>query len=179
MTKMINNEIKKMKVSKKIICLFTILCVSLCAFSQKNAYKGKREQTALKMAYELLKVYYPSGELCVSDSIWDHDWWLHMGEVDEENKKYFESYRLEKGRYDKPVYSKHISKLFENEDFDSGQHKYVADFSAPYRNFIQCVINPINRMVGILGTPTIYVFLFKYDEKGEIVSLSRSLLHMD
>ena len=78
-----------MKTLIRTICLVTAICVSLSAFSQKNAYKGKTEQKALKMAYNLLKVYYPNGELCVSDSIWDHDWFWYSDEVDKENKKYF------------------------------------------------------------------------------------------
>ncbi len=168
-----------MKKLLRAIYLVTALCVSLNAFSQKNAYKGKTEQKALKMAYNLLKVYYPAGELCVSDSIWDQDWVQFIDEVDKETRKDIEAHYLKHLKYEEPVYSKHISKLFKNEFCDSCQYKYVADFSAPFKNYIQCEILPIDRMIGILGCPEIFNFLFKYDEDGEIVRMSRHLRYVE
>lgn len=167
---------------KEKICVIIVFCMPLCGFCQKNAYKSKREQTALKMAYDILKVYYPSNELCVSDSIWDLDYWFYLStEMDEENRKYFEYYRIiEKGgKYDNPVYSKHIFKLLKNENCDNSKYKYVADFSAPNRNFILCEILPIDRRIGIKGTPIVPVFLFKYDENGEIIQINRHLVNIN
>ena len=172
---------EKMKSLKKFMCLLAMVSVSLWAFCEEDAYQNETEQKALKMAYEMLKVYYPNGELCVSDSIWDeNDWYSFISVIKKKDQDFFDNFRMNKGwKYDKPVYSEHIANIFKSEIYDPEKLKYFADFSRPYRGYFLCEIMPLDRQVGIFGSPTTYLFMFHYDENGDIVRLIRQLLHYD
>ena len=158
-----------------------MLCISSALFGQGNAYKRKAEQKAVKFAYEILKVYYPSNQICVSDSIYNGlPWFLFLDYVDEETKKELMSGKiLPDNRHTCPVYSKKLASLFVNYNSNCNDYKYVADFSGPYRGMIMCEILPKDRKIGIHGAPRIQEFLFKYDETGEINQVIRIEVDVD
>lgn len=83
----------------KVIISLVMLCVSLTILGQGNTYSHKTEQEAIKSAYNVLKVYYPSNELCVSDSIYDLDWNLFADMVDDKTKQNLISHRIEKNSF--------------------------------------------------------------------------------
>lgn len=165
----------------KVFHLLTMLCVSLTVFGQGNAdaYSQKTEQEAIKFAYRILQVYYPYDNLCVSDSIYDHDWWMGSSWVDAQTKQELVSHRLKKRIYDPTIYSEYLNSLFGSEYDKCGKSKYVVDFSAPYKNMITCEVLPKDRKIGILGAPEIDVFLFRYNDKGEIYQVIKVIAHIE
>lgn len=165
----------------KVFHLLTMLCVSLAMFGQGNAdaYSQKTEQEAIKFAQCILKVYYPENELCFSDSIYDHDRWLGSSWIDEQTQQELISHRIKKKIYEPTVYSEYLNSLFGSEYIMCGNSKYVADFSEPYKGMITCEVLPTDRKIGILGDPQITVFLFRYNEKGKIYQVSKSVVDID
>ena len=162
----------------KVIISLVMLCVSLTILGQGNTYSHKTEQEAIKSAYNVLKVYYPSNELCVSDSIYDLDWNLFADMVDDKTKQNLISHRIEKKFiWDSPAYSDEISSLFSSDSCDCCE--YIAEFSEPYKGMIRCDIIPKDRKIGIYGVPRISIFLFKYNDKGDVVQLSKTEVDVD
>lgn len=162
----------------KVIIFLTMLCISLTILGQGNTYSQKTEQEAIKFAYNVLKVYYPSNELCVSDSIYDLDWNLFADMVDDQTRHNLITHRIEKKFiWDSPVYSDAISSLFSSDTCDCC--KYIAEFSEPYKGMIRCDIIPKGEKIGVYGVPRISIFLFKYNEKGEIFQISKTEVDID
>lgn len=162
----------------KVIIFLAMVFVPSTILGQRKAYSHKTEQEALKFAYNILKVYYPSNELCVSDSIYDLDWHFFEDKVNDQTKQILSSHRIEKKfKWDSPVYSNEISSLFSSYPCDSC--KYVAHFSAPYNGMIRCDIMPKDGKIGIYGMPQISIFLFRYNEKGEVIQISKSEVDID
>lgn len=161
-----------------MIISLVMLCVSLTILGQGNTYSHKAEQEAIKSAYNVLKVYYPSNELCVSDSIYDLDWNLFADMVDDKTKQNLISHRIEKKFiWDSPAYSDEISSLFSSDSCDCCE--YIAEFSEPYKGMIRCDIIPKDRKIGIYGVPRISIFLFKYNDKGDVVQISKTEVDVD
>ena len=146
----------------RVLCLFITLCVSLVLIGKNSTFRQEAEQKAIKSAYDVLKVYYPSDKLCVSDSIYDLDWELFSDMVDGKTKEYIQSHRLEKGFvWDSPIRSDVLSLLFPHDTYlkCNCTDKYIAEFSKPYKGMIRCDILPNNRKIGIHGTSRISIFL--------------------
>lgn len=147
-------------------------------YGQDDPYSKPVEQKAIKMAHDILNLYYPGNILCITDSIYDHDWFGLGRVIDKETDEAIMSYRIEKKfKYNPTIYSKSLATLFNSDTCQC--NKYVADFSAPYKGMIFCYIMPKDRKVGIVGTPTIQSFMFRYDDKGEIYQVTRGLVHCD
>lgn len=173
----------------KLFLLLTMLCVSLATVGQGNAdaYSQKTEQEAIKLAYRILKVYYPENELCVSDSVYSLHWPFFSNKVDNKAVQDLISHWKEKiyhktdhkSFYNPTVYSEDLDSIFGSEYIMCGASKYVADFSEPYKGMITCEVLPTDRKIGILGDPQITVFLFRYNEKGEIYQVSKSVVDID
>ena len=162
----------------KVIISVAMLFVSLTIFGQGNKYSHKTAQEAIKFAYNVLKVYYSSNEICVSDSIYDLDWNLFADMVDDQTKQKLISHRIEKRFiWDSPVYSDEISSLFSSDTCDCC--KYIAEFSEPYKGMIRCDIIPKDGNIGIYGVPRISIFLFKYNEKGEVFQIFKTEVDID
>ncbi len=54
----------------KQLLVFTMLSVILTAFGQDEPDALPAEQKAIKTACEIMKLYYPVGDICFSDSIY-------------------------------------------------------------------------------------------------------------
>ena len=162
----------------KAIYFLIMLFVSLSVYGKGIKKYQKEDLEAIKMAYNILKVYYPSdNELCVADSIYDHEWYGFIDMVDDKTSQKLESFRIEKKYvWDEPVYSKQLFRIFGPENKNC---KYVAEFSEPYNQMIRCDILPIDRKVGMSGAPRINVFLFRYDDNGEIYQTSKIIRHIN
>lgn len=141
---------------------------------------------AVKSAYAILKVYYPSNTLCADDTIYTGGWWTPFScEFDGELKhalayeKYIEDLKkyAKKEYSDDPVYSEILYSLFGSESREGC--KYIAEFTAPYRGLIVCDILPIDRGIGVNGAPEIHSFLFQYNDKGEIDRVIRYKVYVD
>lgn len=166
----------------RALCLFIMLCVSLVIIGQSSTFRQESEQKAIKSAYDVLRVYYPSDKLCVSDSIYDLDWDLFSDMVDSKTKEYLQSHRIEKGFvWDSPIRSDVLSLLFPHDTCVECNRtdKYIAEFSEPYKGMIRCDVLPKNREIGIHGTPQISIFLFKYNIRGEIYQFSKREVDID
>ena len=127
----------------KAIYFLIMLFVSLSVYGKEIKKYQKEDLEAIKMAYNILKVYYPSdNELCVADSIYDHDWFTFSGLVDEESSRILESHRNEKISYlnkkyennrvlyENTVFSKELNSIFGPENKNC---KFVVEFSEPYK----------------------------------------------
>ena len=165
----------------RIIIIMVTFCFSLSVFAKGDPYSRERDKKALKFAYEVIKLYYPANDICASDSIKDLDYWAGFSfAVDKETIKMLYSHRFEKScKYDKPIYSKTVARLFEQSNNECNNIKHVIDFSEPYKKMILCAILPIDRKIGINGCPRITVFLFRYDEEGNIYQISNLISHID
>lgn len=155
--------------------LFAMLSVILTTLGQDEPYNTPAERKAIKTAYEILKLYYPLGDLCFSDSIYDSDWFGFSKEVGEEI--YQERYMrlLEKGFVaDEPVYSSILSSVFGADACEC--RRYVAEFAAPSWGMIRCEIVPSNDRNPYFGEKP--VFLFKFNEKGEIYQFFQRKIHL-
>ena len=168
-----------MKNSIRIVSLIMV-CISLSAFGQNGNYNNKTERDAIKCAARLLAAYYPPDELCVSDSIYDLDWFYFADVVDDKTKQEISNYRTEKKYiWSPPIYSHNMAELFGTHNCECTSYKYVAQFSAPYNNLIRCDILPGDRRIGIYGSPTITSFLFIFNNQGEVDQMFRDELHID
>lgn len=151
------------------------------ADSEAAAYRE-----AVKSAYAILKVYYPSNILCADDTIYTGGWWSPFSKEFEGELKHALRYEkdiedlkkyVKKEYSDDPVYSEILHSLFGSEPREGC--KYIAEFTAPYKGLILCSILPIDKRVGVDGAPQGYDFLFQYNDKGEIDRVIRGLIHYD
>lgn len=165
---------------QRVIFLIVVVCMSFSLFG-KDPYSEKTEQEVIEFAYNILKVYYPSeDELCVSDSIYDLDWFFFSRDVrDKETQKAFEFYSVNKDRceYIDPVYSKTLASIFESNTCKCGNFKYVVHFSAPFRNAISCYIVPFDDQDPMFGE--IPTFLFMYNNEGEVIQINKDTLYLN
>ncbi len=160
------------------ICIFIMMGFVLSIYGKADPYDQEPEQKAVRLAYDILKVYYPSNELCVSDSIYDLDWDAYSKDVNDSIRQEVKNYRINRDFvWDDPIYSRELSELFETDTCRC--NKYEVDFSAPYKHMILCEIMPKDRKIGIQGVPRISSFLFKYDEDGEVYFVRKYIIHID
>lgn len=163
----------------KAFSLIIILCACFPLYGEQAPYSSKEEKGVLKQAFEIIQVFFPANSVCVSDSIYDKEMAFGGVGLSEEITQVLFGYRPSKGfRYDLPHPCKNIVKALGPEACNWIGKKYVVEFSAPYKNMIYCEILPVDRMIGILGCPTITGFLFKYDEDG-ISLITRCIINVD
>ena len=158
--------------------LFAMLSIFLTVRAQEEPYSHPAEQKAVKTACEILKLYYPSGELCCSDSIYDLDWWFRKETgIKNWEERYLEKLnRIASGEpVDVAVYSSILSSVFGADACEC--RKYVAEFSAPFRGMIRCDIVPSNDRNPVFGVMPI--FLFKFNENGEIFQFFQRTLYLN
>ena len=145
-----------------------MLSAILTMFGQDEPYSLPAERKAIETAYHILKLYYPLGDLSVSDSIYDQDWIFFENEMGRENWEDLYLNILYKAGLGKPddetIYSSILSSMFGVDVCKS--RRYVAEFTAPYRGMIRCDIVLSNDRNPHFGE--IPVFLFKFNDKGEI-----------
>lgn len=141
---------------------------------------------AVKSAYAILKVYYPSNILCADDTIYTGGWWAQFSrEFDGEIKQALAYEKdiedvlkyVKKEYAEDPVYSEILYSLFGSEPREGC--KYIAEFTAPYKGLILCDILPIGKGIGVHGAPEIHSFLFQYNDKGEIDRVIRHKVFVD
>lgn len=167
---------------RRSILLLTIL-ISIAAMARDKYYNNKAEQAALKTAYKIIKVYYPTNDVCASDSVFDIDrfGFAPIDDMDEMDKLYLQ--RLERRfTYDPPVYCKNVAKVLHTDTCNCSDPQYYAEFSVPYKGYIACYIMPKSRRVGIdymSKDPHVTSFVFKYDESGDIYEIKKGLTHFD
>lgn len=158
----------------KRILLIGMLSVILAVYGQDDPYQRPAAQKAIKMAHDILKVYYPSGDLCFSDSIYDSDWFGLGKEVDKEIKEELRLINWVKRFLDAPVYSSTLSSVFGADACEC--RKYVAEFTAPYKGVIRCEIVPSNDRNPYFGQKPI--FIFKFNDDGEIYEIYKNIMHL-
>ena len=161
----------------KRLFLISMLWMILASCNRNMVYCQYTEQETIQFAYKLMKLYYPSDALCVSDSIYDLDWDIFTDLVVDtiDMRPAIMAYRENKGNVrDKPEYSKILSKLFGHRVcIDSG---YVAEFSAPYKRMIRCDVVPKNGTSSMDDTRQVSAFLFEYTEFGKISSVTKMVI---
>ena len=155
--------------------LIVLLGCLLCSCSKYTTYRQPVEQETIQFACKLMKLYYPSDVLCVSDSIYDLDW-DHFADLVVDTvdvKPYLTTYRENKGNvWSKPEYSKILSRLFGHcVCNDSG---YVAEFSAPYQGMIRCDVVPKDKSIDSDSARQVTAFLFEYTKYGKISSVTKT-----
>lgn len=167
-----------MKIAYILIFLFGVS--TLPCFGLNKDYSGVPEQKTIEESLKILSIYYPADELCVSDSIYDLDWFFFSDEVDCKSEKVVEYHRINKNAiWDEPMFSKELAVLAANFNSEHKNYKYVALFSEPYYNMIRCDVLPYDRKIGFMGSPIIYSFLFKYNEEGEITLFIKAEVNVD
>lgn len=164
------------------ISLLLIALVSFTVWGQDKYYNDKAEQEALKTAYKIIKVYYPTNEVCASDTVFDIDR-FGSAPIDGEERDKLYRYRLDRHfTYDAPSYSTNVAALLQTDTCKCNDTQYFAEFSTPYKGYIACYIMPKNRKVGaapMSKDPHIFYFVFKYDEGGEIYQFNKGTLFFD
>ena len=164
---------------RTIYLLLTVL-VSFTVWGQDKYYNDKAEQEVLKKAFEIIKVFYPANTVCASDSVYDHNWRFAPGEMEKEIEDELFQLRLDKRfAYDAPIYSRNISVLLKTDSCECHDYQYAAEFSAPYKGMIMCEVMPKDRKVGLYGMPTIFTFLFRFENDGEIYQINKSIICFD
>ncbi|MDE6654083.1 MAG: hypothetical protein K2K37_06820 [Muribaculaceae bacterium] len=154
---------------RKNILLMIVLFLANAIYGKDMPYSGEIERKAVRSAYELLGVYYPDG-LCVSDSIYDLEWY-YLSDVDEKTRNELKFKISNDSVRTRPAYSKMLDKMFCREkcgDCDSG---CVAMFAKPYKGMIRCEVRP--KGMGIDGESDSSAFLFRYDEYGDVYQVNR------
>ena len=162
----------------KSIILCVMVMVSIVSMGQEKT--SPIRQKMYRAAYETLCGFYQESNLCVSDSIYDLNWGYFANEVDDETKKVFSNYRIDRCfLLTPPFYSDDISAVIDSVGIDCQKSMYIAEFSCPYREMIMCYILPIDKRIGIFGAPQIQIFLFKFDLEGNILDVSKKELCID
>ena len=159
----------------KGLFLMSMLGNIFASCNRNIVYGEYTEQETVQFAYKLMKLYYPSDVLCVSDSIYDLDW-DHFADLVVDTvdvKPHIMAYRENKGNVrDKPEYSKIFTKLFGHcVCIDSG---YFAEFSAPYKGMIRCDVVPKDKSVDSASALQVAAFLFEYTEYAKIASVTKT-----
>ena len=166
---------------RTIYLLLTVL-VSFPIWGQDKDYSDKTEQEALKKAYKIIKVYYPTNEVCASDTLFDIDRFGSAPIDNEERNRLYLSRLNRKFTYDAPSYSTNVATLLQTDTCKCSATQYFAEFSNPYKGYIVCYIMPKSRIVGADSRgkdPAIAYFVFKYDESGEIYQVKKGTLFFD
>ena len=166
---------------RRFLLLLTVL-TSFAVLGQDKYYADKTEQEALKKAYKIIKVYYPTTEVCASDTLFDIDR-FGSAPIDNEERNRLYLYRLNrKFTFDTPSYSTNVATLLQTDTCKCNDPQYFAEFSNPYKGYIVCYIMPKGRIVGaapMSKDPDIAYFVFKYDDSGEIYQVKIGTLFFD
>lgn len=148
--------------------LILIICMlaTLSANAQYAPYSGSLEQKAAKLAFNLIKTYYPGKTVCVSDSIYDLDWAPYYTDIE---RRYRNDVPLHNDNRQLintiPVYSKNLHNLF-GDECDSGfQSDYIVAFSSPCKGMFRCDVFPRVPSRRKLSFTVISTFLFQFQEE--------------
>lgn len=161
---------------------------------QNMSFSDRATQTAVKSAYEIVKVYYPD-TLCVSDSIHEIDFigsscideatdkelfFFMLKQAQSSKKTAVSSEELHTSLYDSPAFfSEELHKLLNNEICRDCKSGYVVKFGLPYKNMLMCEVWPLHGRVGLLGGHTVSYFLFRFDDEGVIYQACKGTLIFD
>lgn len=135
---------------------------------QDTSFSDKATQTAVKSAYEIVKVYYPD-TLCVSDSIHDIYWNGPFG-LDEVTDKELTLLMIKQVQpYERPAFfSENLHMALNNYTCNGCKGGHVVMFGMPYKGMLMCEVWPWHMRVGILGGHTVSYFFFRFDDEGRI-----------
>ena len=148
--------------------LILIICMlsALSANAQDAPYSGSLEQKAAKLAFNLIKTYYPGKTVCVSDSIYDLDWAPYYTDIE---RRYRVSVPLHNDnlqlRNTTPTYSEKLHDLFGDECDRGFQSDYIVAFSSPCKGMFRCDVFPRVPSRKKLYYKVISTFLFKFNKK--------------
>nr|MBD5376654.1 hypothetical protein [Bacteroides sp.] len=174
---------------RTVIFLLTLLCCGVSMHAE-DYYADEAARKAVKTAYELLKVYYPEeNQICPSDSV--HEDVLEYvplwkSTASKEDGKIIRDaflYSLDNYNLEDTIHSQTLSELFTPLICHCNESKYVIKFSPPIKNMIFCERWRRDGAVGISGGPDadfeIDIFIFFYNDKGEIVQMRKKVLTVD
>lgn len=142
-------------------------------------FSDKAAQTALKTAYEIVKVYYPDS-LYASDSIHDVYWNGPFG-LDEATDKELTLLMLKQAqKYERPAF---FSEFLHTALYDycckNCECGNVVKFGLPCKGMLMCEVWPCHGRVGILGGHTVSYFFFRFDDEGEIYQATKGTYIFD
>ncbi|MBD5317348.1 MAG: hypothetical protein HDS11_06750 [Bacteroides sp.] len=172
---------------RTVIFLLTLLCWGVSMHAE-DYYADEAARKAVKTAYELLKVHYPEeNQICPSDSVYgDALQFLTGWKSSKEYEKIIGDaflYSLDNYNLEDTTHSQTLSELFAPLICHCNESKYVIRFSPPIKNMILCEKWRRDRKVGISGGPdgdsTMDIFIFFYNDKGEIVQMRKGVYTVD
>lgn len=156
-----------------ILSLFT--AVSYAASPKESAYSDSIECKAVKMAYEMVKQYFPDKRICVSDTVYLGNYIYHVEDVPPKYRRNILTYDgIDTAVCD--YYSENLHKLFHDDLSQNNQGDYTIAFSAPYHRMITCGMSKYGEPYRDYFKGNNYEFLFVYDEDGKITKLSAVIL---
>lgn len=148
-----------------IICMLATLSAN-AQYAPYSPYFGTLEQKAAKLAFNLIKTYYPGKTVCVSDSIYDLDWAPYYTDIE---RRYRDSVPLLNNnlqlRNTTPTYSENLHDLFREECDRGFQSDYIVAFSSPCKGMFRCDVFPKVPSRKKLYYKVISTFLFKFNKK--------------
>lgn len=161
-----------------ILSLFT--AVSYAASPKESAYSDSIECKAAKMAYEMVKQYFPDKRICVSDTVYIKGYDFHIREIEPKYKLDVMNYGINLSRNSylgvNEFYSENLHKLFHDDLSQNNQGDYTIAFSVPYHRMITCGMSKYGEPYRDYFMGNNYEFLFIYDEDGKITKLSAVIL---
>lgn len=165
---------------------FYILAISLSLFSimshaespKESAYSDSIDCKAAKMAYEMVKQYFPDKRICVSDTVYIKGYCFHYQHVAAKYQKDIQNYdqRDLKTLGEHDYYSENLHTLFHDDLSLNNKGDYIATFSVPYRRMIICDVYKYGEFYRGYSNREIHEFFFLYDDDGEIIKLSAATL---
>lgn len=166
---------------KIVLILFILINLNACNLPYLNI----KERKAASYAFDILKGFLPDDELSVSYSIW-YDM-SGPGPLDIVNENYsneldslYLKKRLSNEFNRKPRYSAELYNIFKNKEIKEGENKRCIVFFEPYNNTFMCEIRPLYEGKPVVANDSIIQqFLFKYDEDGEILQISKTNIRID
>lgn len=168
----------KFYISAIILSLFSIM--SHAASPKESAYSDSIDCKAAKMAFEMVKQYFPDKKICVSDTVYVMGYEFHIQEVASKYKLDVMDYGINLPRYSylgiNDYYSENLHKLFHDDLSQDNKGDYTVAFSPPYRRMIICDVYKYGRQYRSDANWEMHEFFFLYDEDGEIIKLSATIL---
>ena len=159
---------------KRVFYLLIMLWAGLAAHAE-DYYAHEVDQEAVKIAFDIIKLYYPDEKVCVSNVITDEEETLQMFRYKENDKDYKieDDYINETGN---GTPSEALASLFASESCDC-EHKYTAYFTRPYKNMIACVVRHVNAGSFAVGFERNFLFVFEEYENELIEMIVKKYLY--
>lgn len=164
-----------MRVHILVIILSLCVVVTRAASPKESAYSDSIECKAVKMAYEMVKQYFPDKRICVSDTVYLGNYIYHVEDVPPKYKRNILTYDgIDTAECD--YYSENLHTLFYDDLSQNNKGDYTVAFSAPYQRMIICGISKYGKPYRDYFKGCNHEFFFLYDEDGVIIKLSATIL---